>query len=82
MARARAGAPEHERVRSGGGSPRTTAPGRAQWRQGKKERRARAGETDEWGPANRGKGAGDTWGQLQCRLFKLNQIEPNQFERI
>jgi hypothetical protein len=49
MARARAGAPEHERVRSGGGSPRTTAPGRAQGRQGKKERRARAGETDEWG---------------------------------
>jgi hypothetical protein len=82
MAHARAGGLGHERVRSGGGNPGTAAPCCARGRQGKRERRARVGETDEWGLANRGKGAGDRWGWLHCRWFKLNQAEPNQFERI
>jgi hypothetical protein len=80
MAHARAGGLGHERVRSGGGNPGTAAPCCARGRQGKRERRARVGETDEWGLANRGKGAGDRWGWLHCRWFKLNQTEPNQFE--
>jgi hypothetical protein len=78
----RAGRPGHECVRSGGGSPGTAAPGHARGRQGKRERWARARETDKWGPSNRGNGAGDRWGRLQCRWFKLNQTELNQFERI
>jgi hypothetical protein len=49
MARTRARGLRHEPVRSDGGSPRTAAPGRAWGRQGKRERRARAGETDQWG---------------------------------
>jgi hypothetical protein len=56
-------------------------PGHAWERQGKREKGESRG-AGEWGPANSGKGAGDRWGRLQCRWFKLNQIELNQFERI
>jgi hypothetical protein len=49
MTRARAGGPGYERVRSGGDSLRTVASGHARGRQGKRERRVRVGETDEWG---------------------------------
>jgi hypothetical protein len=85
---AQARGPGHERVQSGGGSLRTAAPDRARGRQGKREREGRgrwrpmSGDDLRWGPANRGKGVGDRWGWLQWRWFKLNQTEPNQFERI
>jgi hypothetical protein len=49
MTRARAGGPGYERVRSGGDSLGTVASGHARGRQGKRERRVRVGETDEWG---------------------------------
>jgi hypothetical protein len=60
MARARAGGPGHEHVWSDGGSPGTTAPGRARGRQGKREKRERVGEAGRW--------AG-TWSE-SCLLVK------------
>jgi hypothetical protein len=48
MARARAGGPGHEHVRSGGGSPRTAAPGRTRGRQGKREKGERTGKAGRW----------------------------------
>jgi hypothetical protein len=45
---AQAGGPEHERVRSGGGSPGTAMPGRVQGRQRKREKGERAREAGRW----------------------------------
>jgi hypothetical protein len=87
MARARARVPGHERrvvgqrqPRDSGAVSRTGEAGEE--REGRERGRLASRADSGWGPANKGKGAGDRWGQLQSRWFKLNQTEPNQFERI
>jgi hypothetical protein len=87
MACARAGGPGHERRAVGWRQPgddgavsRTGEAGEE--REGRERGRLVSGANSVWGLANRGKGVGDRWGRLQCRWFKLDQTEPNQFERI